>query len=91
MPGNNTYRIEYDSKVVREDIPAIGKSAKNLIIRAIEERLTTDPLYYGKPLRYSLHGHRRIRVSNYRIVYRIDELSKTVYIMNIFHRKEGYD
>ncbi len=91
MPGNSTYRIKYDDKVVREDIPAIAKSAREMIARAIEERLTTEPLYYGKPLRYSLHGHRRIRVSNYRIVYRIDEAQKTVYIMNIFHRKEGYD
>lgn len=85
------YRIIYDDKVVRDDIPALAKSARELIRKSIEHRLTVDPVSYGKPLRYSLSGHRRIRVSNYRIIYRIAEEEKTVYIMTIVHRKDAYD
>ncbi|MBI2027440.1 MAG: type II toxin-antitoxin system RelE/ParE family toxin [Deltaproteobacteria bacterium] len=45
----------------------------------------------GKPLRYSVIGHRRIRVGDCRIVYRVDGKSKTVIIGIIKHRKEVYE
>ena len=56
--------------------------------KAIEERLMVDPITFGKPLRYSLKGHRRLRVSDYRVVYRIE--NKSVIIIAIKHRKDIY-
>lgn len=50
-----------------------------------------DPIGFGKPLRYSLKGHRRLRVSDYRIVYRIEPEIKTVIIVAIKHRKDIYE
>jgi addiction module RelE/StbE family toxin len=91
VPGNNRYQISYLDIVVREDIPSLPKRAKELIQSAIEERLEVDPIGYGKPLRYSLKGHRRLRVSDYRIVYRIEEDAHTVLIIAIKHRKDAYD
>ena len=91
MPGNNRYQISYLDPVVREDIPALPNRARSLIQSAIEERLEVDPIGYGKPLRYSLRGHRRLRVSDYRIVYRIEEDTHTVLIIAIKHRKDVYD
>jgi len=73
------------------DIPALPSTARVMIKRAIEERLTIDPIGFGKPLRYSLKGHRRLRVSDYRIVYRIDVSIHTVLVVAIKHRKEVYD
>jgi addiction module RelE/StbE family toxin len=77
--------------VLEEDIPALPKSAKALIRKAIEERLTTDPIHYGKPLRYSYKGHRRLRVSDYRVIYRVDMEARAVFIVAIGHRKDIYD
>ena len=93
MPGNKQtlYNIEYLEVVVKEDIPSLPSSAKKLIKKAIEERLLVDPIGFGKPLRYSLKGHRRLRVSDYRVVYRIDGSSNTVIITAIKHRKEVYE
>ena len=51
--GNKSYQIEYLDTVVEEDIPALPKSMRELIKRAIEERLTVDPIGLGKPFRYS--------------------------------------
>ena len=59
--------------------------------RAIETRLMVDPIAYGKPLRYSLKGHRRIRVGDWRIVYRIEAKTKKVLIVAIKHRKDVYE
>lgn len=90
MSGSKLYRIEYLESVVNDDIPDLSTSAKQLIQKAIEERLMVDPIGFGKPLRYSLKGHRRLRVSDYRVVYRIESLNHTVIIIAIKHRKDVY-
>ena len=83
------YHIFYADSVVMEDIPALPVRNKEQIKRAIEERLTVDPVGLGKPLRYSLSGLRRLRVGDYRIIYLIQ--GATVKIVKIGHRKEVYD
>ncbi|MFH0798939.1 MAG: type II toxin-antitoxin system RelE/ParE family toxin [Pseudomonadota bacterium] len=89
--GSDLYRIVYLDSVVNEDIPRLPKSSRLLIHRAIEERLTIDPVGLGKPLRYSLKGHRRLRVGDYRIVYRIDPKERIVTIVVIKHRRDVYE
>lgn len=89
--GNKPYLIEYLEIVAKEDIPSLPKSIRLTIKKAIEERLMIDPIGFGKPLRYSLKGHRRLRVGDYRVVYKILISSHTVLIVAIKHRKEIYD
>jgi mRNA-degrading endonuclease RelE of RelBE toxin-antitoxin system len=89
-PGNSLYSVEYMEDVVSRDIPSLSKSAKTLILKAIEERLMVDPISFGKPLRYTLKGYRRLRVGRYRIVYKIDEKRRTVIVNAIDHRKDAY-
>lgn len=91
MHGNSPYSIEYIEEVVKKDIPGLPKSIKLSIKKAIEERLTKDPIGYGKPLRYSLKGHRRLRVGDYRIVFRIHPTLPKVIIIAIKHRKDVYE
>ena len=90
MMHGNKYEVQYLETVVEKDIPALPKSAKVMIKRAIEERLMIDPVGFGKPLRYSLKGHRRLRVSDYRIVYRISVEKNQVIIVAIQHRRDIY-
>ena len=89
MPGNE-YTIEYLADVVENDIPKLPKRIKASIKRAIESPLATDPIGFGKPLQYSLKGYRRIRVGDYRIVYRIIPEQTLVIIAAVKHRKEVY-
>ncbi len=91
MPGNSLYSVEYVEDVVSRDILSLSKSAKMLILKAIEERLMVDPISFGKPLRYTLKGYRRLRVGRYRIVYKIDEKRRTVIVNAIDHRKDVYE
>ena len=90
MPGNKQYEVEYLDIVVKRDIPALSASIKKKIKKAIEDRLQVDPIGFGKPLRYSLKGHRRLRVGNYRVVFRIDAKLFVVIVVAIKHRKEVY-
>jgi len=90
-PGNNLYRIEYLKDVVKTEIPSLSKSAKALIMRAIEERLTVEPIKFGKPLRHDLSGYRSLRIGNYRVIYSIDVVNHVVIISAIHHRKDAYE
>ena len=89
MRGNKLYDIEYLPSVVKTDIPDLPNKIKSMIKKAIEERLAIDPISYGKPLRHNLKGLRRLRVSNYRIVYYIE--NDAVIITAIKHRKDIYE
>lgn len=84
------YEIGYLDGVVDFDIPALPKAVRGTVKRAIEHRLTQDPVGLGKPLRHSFIGHRRLRVGDYRIVYRIIEVEKKVLIVMIKHRRDIY-
>jgi len=78
----------YHPAVKTEDLPAIPSNIKKRIKRAIEERLMTEPLKFGEPLRRSLKGYRKLRVGNYRIIYKITRDS--IIVLKIGHRKEVY-
>jgi addiction module RelE/StbE family toxin len=82
------YNIIYQEQVIKDHIPALSTKIKLLIKNAIEQKLMVDPLYFGKPLRYSLKGHRRLRVLDYRVVYRIE--NDSVIVIAIKHRKDIY-
>ncbi len=86
-----TWTIEYRPDVVSHDIPALPKTMRLRISKAIEERLTTEPLLYGKPLRFNLSGLRRLRVGDYRVIYCINQDTRTVVITAIDHRKDVYE
>jgi addiction module RelE/StbE family toxin len=91
MLGNKNYEIDYLKQVIQEDIPTLPASIKQMIKKAIEERLMVDPISFGKPLRYSLKGHRRLRISDYRVIYRIHSTKRRVIIVAIKHRKDVYE
>lgn len=85
-----SYTIEYLESVFREDIPKLRRAAKQQIQKAIEKKLTTRPIEFGRPLRYSLKGARRLRVGDYRVIYRV-EPPAAVLIIKIGHRREVYE
>ena len=83
------YRIFYHPDVRKEDLPSIPSNIKERIKRAIEERLLKEPLKYGQPLKRSLTGYRKLRVGDYRIIFRVDK--NAVIVLKSGHRKEVYN
>ena len=84
-----SYEILYADKVVKIDIPKISGSYKNRIKEAIEIKLATEPGLYGKPLRKSLKGYLKLRVGDYRIIFRVESIR--VKIFAIAHRRVVYE
>lgn len=82
------FKIVYHQKVVEEDIPQLTPTWRVKIQAAIEEKLSVYPDLYGRPLRRSLKGYRKLRVGDYRVVFRIAE--SKVLILAILHRSVVY-
>lgn len=82
------FTLRYHPAVRDEDLPRIDRRTKDKIRKAIEERLQTAPHEYGKPLRKSLKGYWKLRVGDYRVVFKVVE--SEVWILGIKHRKTVY-
>jgi mRNA interferase RelE/StbE len=83
-----SFTLRYHPAVRSDDLPLIDRKMKNRIRRAIEERLQTLPHEYGEPLRKTLKGYWKLRVGDYRVVFKI--MKSEVWILGILHRKEIY-
>jgi mRNA interferase RelE/StbE len=82
------YRIEYLEEVF-DQLAKIFKNMRQTIVRAINERLSTDP-YRFKPLVCNFKGFFRMRVGDYRVIYRIEEEKVTVLVVKIDVRANVY-
>ncbi len=82
------FEVVYESTVVKEDTQKLSAVWKVKIQTAIEEKLCIHPDVYGKPLRQSLKGYRKLRVGDYRVVFRIKGCR--ILIFAILHRSVVY-
>jgi len=82
------FTLRYHPAVRSDDLPLIDQKTKERIRKAIEERLQTAPNEYGEPLRKNLKGYWKLRVGDYRVVFKIE--SHEVWIIGIRHRKAVY-
>jgi mRNA interferase RelE/StbE len=83
-----TFELRYHPDVRDVDIPKLNETLKKRIKKAIEERLSISPHQYGEPLRKTLKGYWKLRVGDYRVVYKVK--GNEVWIFAIINRKEVY-
>ena len=82
------YNLIYHADVKKVDLSKIDNKDKAMIKRAIEERLASHPEVYGKPLQRTLKGYWKLRVGNYRIVFKIS--GNEIFILGIMDRRSIY-
>jgi mRNA interferase RelE/StbE len=82
------YILVYHPEVKTRDILTLNRDVGTRIQRAIETRLATEPQRYGEPLRRTLKGYWKLRVGDYRVVFRI--VKNEVWIFGIMHRRDVY-
>lgn len=74
---------------VQDDLDRLGSAGANRILDAIDDRIRNgEPDKSGKALRKGLHGCRRIRVGDTRIVYRVDGKAIEVLIVAVGARRD---
>ena len=80
--------LRYHPDVRKVDLPLLDERTKTQIRTAIEKRLRKAPQDYGEPSRKTLKGYWKLRVGNYRIVYKI--FGSEVLILGICNRRDVY-
>lgn len=82
------YTLRYHPAVRADDLPKISAEARRRIAKLIETRLETDPGRFGTPLSGSLRGYWKLRVGDYRVVFRV--AGRDVWILAVVHRRDVY-
>ncbi len=81
------YTVQIPRRVQKE-IRRLGPMAGRRILAAIQE-LATDPRPLGSEPLEGRPGWRR-RVGDYRILYDIDDATRTITIIEVGHRRDVY-
>ncbi len=84
-----TYTLRYHPRVADQDLGKIPADIRRRIARSIESRLITRPERYGAPLQGSLRGYWKLRVGDYRVVFKVS--GGDVWVLAVVHRKDVYD
>jgi mRNA interferase RelE/StbE len=83
------FELRYHPDVRTIDIPLLDTNLRPRIKDAIENRLTITPHLYGEPLRKTLRGYWKLRVGDYRVVFKI--VGEEEWILGMIHRKKVYE
>lgn len=86
------WRIDIGSRA-EKDLKSLDKRLAAHILRRFESRVLSqsDPTLYAKPLQYEFTGLFRLRVEDYRVIFRVLHETKTIQITRIAHRRDAYD
>ncbi len=83
------FDLLYHPEVARSDLVSIPMNVRGRIADALARRLHEAPERFGAPLRGTLKGYWKLRVGDYRVVYKIS--GAEVWILAILHRRQVYE
>jgi mRNA-degrading endonuclease RelE of RelBE toxin-antitoxin system len=85
-----TFRVVVARSAARRLAEQLPESVATACVEFIFGALAVEPRRVGAPLRKPFEGQWRARRGEYRVRYRIDEETETVYVLDIVHRRDAY-
>ena len=85
-----SFRVVVARSAARRLGEHLPEAAAAACIEFVFGPLADDPRRVGAPLRQPFEGQWRARRGEYRVRYRIDEESRTVYVLDVDHRRDAY-
>jgi mRNA interferase RelE/StbE len=73
---------------VEEDLESIGPASARRIVKAIDKKLTSQPMQFGAPLSGNLSDFCKLRVGDYRVVYQVHEKRVLIYVLAVGPRRD---
>jgi mRNA interferase RelE/StbE len=89
VPGQR-YEIRFLPAARRAVAEGLPESVAAAVLVFCEAALTVNPHRVGKPLFGPLAGCHSARRGTYRTIYRIDESSRIVHVLDVDYRSEIY-
>jgi len=82
------WTIKIHRLVIDEDLRKLDEPVRRKIIRTIRKKLSAAPAQYGEPLRGEFKNYWKLRIEDYRVIYRIIEKEILVLVVKIGIRKD---
>lgn len=83
------WKVKIHRLVISEDFKSIAHSEQKIIINNIHKKLSIGPFEYGKPLGGELKGYWRLRIGDYRAIYKIRKDIIEVLVVKVGIRKDS--
>jgi mRNA interferase RelE/StbE len=83
------WQVEIHPLVWEEDFKRFNVSIRQHLVKAIRAKLTVSPAEFGKPLSGPLKGYWRLRVGDYRVMYRLEHQRVTVLVIKVGMRRDA--
>jgi mRNA interferase RelE/StbE len=82
------WKINIHRLVVDEDFKYISKHDQSVILKTIRKKLSNATEQYGARLRHDLKGFRKLKISDYRVIYKIEKMEIKVFVVKVGLRKD---
>jgi mRNA interferase RelE/StbE len=82
------WHIKIHPLVIEEDFKGIPSHEQKTILQTIQKKLAADPQNCGRPLRGEFGGYWRLRIGDYRAVYRIVKEQIVVLVIKVGIRRD---
>ena len=82
------WQIKIHRFVLDEDFKKINKKDQSIILKTIYKKLSMAPKEYGAPLRHELHGLWKLKISGYRVVYKIEDDKVQIVVVKVGIRRD---
>ena len=82
------WRIKIHRLVLEEDFKKISPHDQRHILNTIQKKLTLDPAAYGNPLSGGFAGYWRLRIEDYRVIYKILKEEIVVLVIKVGIRRD---
>ena len=82
------WKVRIHRLVVEKDFKKINKKDRILILKTIYKKLSVAPEKYGSLLRNPLKGYWKLKISHYRVVYRIEKNTVKVLVLKVGIRRD---
>jgi len=89
-PPGQRYQIRFQPAARRAIAERLPETVAAAVLEFCEAALAVNPYRVGKPLFGPLAGCHGARRGTYRVIYRVEENTRTVHVLDIDHRAEIY-
>lgn len=84
-----TYEIHVSKSFLRS-LSLLPDKIQPSIVEFVYGSLATNPYRVGKALTEPLNGMWSARRGEYRILYEVDDIAKSIHVMAVRHRRDSY-